>query len=122
MSEWQQPQQPQAPAQYPGYGQPQYVQPQMARQDNQLAVFSLVAGIVSWFFLPVVAAIVAVVLGHMARKQIAESNGMQGGDGMALGGLILGYSHLVITCLTFAFLGLMFAGMFAAIGLGAASR
>ena len=42
-------------------------------------------------FVTCVSAIAAVILGHMARKQIGESGGQQSGDGMALAGLILGY-------------------------------
>jgi hypothetical protein len=120
MGEWQQPSQPQVPQAYPGYGQQQYVQHVV--QDNQLALFSLIAGICSWVFLPFIAAVAAVVMGHMARKQIAESNGTQGGDGMAVAGLILGYSHLVLSCLAGAFVLLMVFGMFAAVGVGAAAQ
>jgi|TARA_B100001964_G_scaffold188861_1_gene210311 hypothetical protein len=35
--------------------------------------------------------ILAVVFGHIAKGEIRASGGQQGGDGMALAGLILGY-------------------------------
>ena len=65
---------------------------------NTLAIISLVSGLVSWFLIPVLAAIVAVITGHMARGEIKRSNGAQGGDALAIVGLILGYLHLVTAC------------------------
>jgi len=59
---------------------------------NSLAVVALVSGILSWVVCPVVAAIVAVITGHVARSQIRRTG--EGGGGLALAGLILGYVHL----------------------------
>lgn len=73
------------PGGYPGYGPP---------PTNAMSVAALVAGIVGWTVLPLVASIVAVVLGHMARAQIRRT-GEQGG-GLALAGLILGYTGTVV--------------------------
>jgi len=87
-----------------------------------MAQISVIAGIGSWIVFPVLGAIVAIVCGHIARKEIRESGGQQGGDGMAVLGLVLGYSHLAMSCLVLAFVFLIFAGAFAAIGLGAASQ
>jgi hypothetical protein len=53
-----------------------------------LAVGSLVCGIAEFFTLGL-AAVPAVILGHMARAQIRQSG--ERGDGMAVAGLILGY-------------------------------
>jgi hypothetical protein len=64
-----------------------------------MAIVSLIAGVVSWFALPLLAGIVAVVTGHMARNQIRVSFGRERGDGLALVGLILGYLNLVVSCL-----------------------
>lgn len=61
---------------------------------NALAVLSAIVGLASWFLCPLVGAVIAVVMGHAARSQIRQSGG--GGDGWALGGLILGYAHLAI--------------------------
>ena len=48
------------------------------QKTNTMAIVSLVAGIVSWLAAPLLAAIVAVVCGHMARKQIRASYGSEG--------------------------------------------
>lgn len=61
---------------------------------NNLAIVSLVAGILSWVLCPIIAAIVAVITGHVARGQIRTSG--ESGGGLALAGLILGYVHLVL--------------------------
>jgi len=61
---------------------------------NMLAVVSFVLGIASYLAVPVVGAIAAVVLGHMARGQIKQTG--EGGSGFALAGLILGYVHLAL--------------------------
>jgi hypothetical protein len=66
----------------------------VARPTNTLAIVSLVAGIASYVVLPIIGAIAAIVLGHMARGQIRRTG--EGGSGFALAGLILGYVHLVI--------------------------
>lgn len=75
------------------YGNPAYQAP----STNGMAIAALVCGIASLGVgfitcgIGSVAAIPAVILGHMSRKQIRESNGTQQGDGMALAGLITGY-------------------------------
>ena len=63
------------------------------------ATVSLIFGILAYVFLPVVAAIIAVVAGHMARKEIRNSGGQIGGSGMATAGLVLGYIQLALTIL-----------------------
>jgi hypothetical protein len=55
---------------------------------NGFSIASLVLGIV-WVF--GLGAILAVIFGFVARKQIRESGGRQGGAGMALAGIILGF-------------------------------
>ena len=57
-------------------------------ETNGKAIASMVTGLLC-FFWP--SSIAAVILGHMARTEIKKSGGRQGGDGMALTGLILGY-------------------------------
>ena len=102
------------PQGYPdAYGQAGYAQPYgaygyaPARPNNSLALVSLLCGIGGWTILPFIASIVAVVTGHMARRQIRETG--EGGDGMAVAGLILGY--IVIGG------GLIFLVFFLAMGL-----
>jgi hypothetical protein len=70
-----------------------------APQTNVWAIISLVVGILSWFVLPVVGGIAAVVAGVVARNQIAASNGTQTGDGLALTGIILGGINVLGLCL-----------------------
>ena len=60
-----------------------------APPTNQLAVISLVLGIVGLVVVPVIASIPAIITGHMARRQIRERG--EGGDGMAVAGLVTGY-------------------------------
>jgi hypothetical protein len=84
-------------AEYP-YPEPE-PQPVPQAQTSTLAVVSLVAGIVSWVMFPLIGAIVAVVTGHMAKREIRESMGRLTGDGLATVGLILGYLQLALAIL-----------------------
>ena len=63
---------------------------------STLSLTSLIMGILGWFFLPIVGAIIAVITGHMAKNEIRESKGLLGGDGMATAGLVLGYSNIAL--------------------------
>ncbi len=71
------------------------------RTTNSLAIASLVCGIGQVFFW-LASGIPAIVLGHIARKQIRKTG--EDGDGMALAGLILGYIGLGLTVLGAIFL------------------
>jgi len=82
---------------------------------NTLAVVSLVSAILSWFVFPLLGAVVAVVTGHMARRDIRNSYGLQSGDGLAVAGLIIGYLNLILSCLSVLFALLIIGGV---IGLG----
>ena len=91
---------PSAPVQPPIYGSvaayaysPAVV---VTPQPSGLAIASLAISLVSWFILPVIGGIVAVILGHSARSVIRRSNGEMSGGGMALAGLIIGYIQIVI--------------------------
>ena len=76
------------------------------------AILSLIFGIICWMALPFVGAIVAIVLGHIARSEIRRSPpGTLEGDGMALAGLILGYAHIALVFLVI----LTFLGLFGAV-------
>lgn len=86
--------------------------PATNRPTNTMAIVSLVAGILSWVFFPVIAAIVGVVTGHMARSEIKASMGAQSGDGLAIAGLILSYINLATSCLSLLLVLLLFGGMF----------
>jgi hypothetical protein len=72
----------------------QYTPLPPAAPTSTMAIVSLISGIVSWFLLPFIAAVVAVITGHMAKNEIKKSAGMVSGNGMATAGLILGYVQL----------------------------
>ena len=62
------------------------------RRNNILAPVSLVCGILAWTLLPVLAALAAMFCGHVAY---AKSKRLDvGGRGIALAGMILGYTGL----------------------------
>lgn len=87
--------------------QPAYVQPVIiGQQTNGKATAALVLGLCV-FLVGFFTGIPAVILGHMALNEINASGGMQGGRGMAITGLVLGYlsiAGLACLCLLF-FLG-----------------
>jgi hypothetical protein len=74
----------------PGYfpGQP------ARRPTNQLAIAALVCGLAQVFFW-LFTGIPAIVLGHMARRQIRRTG--EKGEGMALAGLVLGYIGVAVS-------------------------
>ena len=79
------------------------------RQTSTLAIVALVAGLLGWTLVPWLGSIVAIITGHMARAEIRREPERLEGDGMALVGLILGYSMLVVTLLAIAAM-LLFSG------------
>ena len=79
-----------------------------------LSLTSLMMGILGWIFLPVVGGIIAVITGHLAKKEIRQSDGLLGGDGLATAGLVLGYANLVLGlcgCLVLLLVPALFAGI-----------
>jgi hypothetical protein len=74
----------------PAYGQTGGYGYQSTRGTNGLAVASLVLGIAQ-IFICIIGGILALVFGYIARRQIDESGGTQGGRGMAVAGIILGW-------------------------------
>lgn len=79
------------------------------RQTSSLAVVSLVSGILGWTLIPFLGTVVAIVTGHLARKEIRNSNGHLDGDGLAVAGLVLGWLAAVLwvvgLLVVFLFLG-----------------
>jgi len=88
-------------------------------RTSSTAIVSLVAGILSWFILPFVGAVVAIIAGHMARSEIRRER--IDGDGMAVAGLILGYLNLLLSAAALLILfGVLGIGVLAAmIGIAA---
>src|SRR5258708_36402643 len=82
-----------------------YYQYPVARPTNGLAIAALVCGIAQ--FAVGVTFIPAIICGHMARRQIRETG--EGGDGMALAGLILGYVGGVLLIVGVVAFALLFA-------------
>lgn len=83
-----------------GYGQ----------QTSTLAVISLISGIASFFIVPFLGAIAAVITGNMAKKEIRQSGGRMTGESMATWGMILGWVNIA-----FAVIGLCL-GLLAILG------
>jgi hypothetical protein len=107
----------------PYSGQPYSVQPYAqapfyppaAAKTNTMAILSLVFSLVSLFIIPILAAILGVIFGHVGKRQIRETG--EGGDGLATAGLVIGYISLglwVIGC------GCYVAFVLGLMGLGAA--
>ena len=65
-------------------------------KTNQKAIWSLVLGILGLVCCGLFAGIPAVILGNMAKKEIAASGGAEGGSGMAQAGFILGIIAIVL--------------------------
>ena len=76
----------------------QYAPPRPT-STNGFAIAALVLGIL-WLYW--VGSILALVFGHVARAQIDRSGGAQGGGGLALAGIVLGWVGI-------GFLGLLLA-------------
>jgi hypothetical protein len=71
---------------------PGYYPPAVRTPTNGAAIGALACGIAEFFTLGL-AAIPAVILGHMARGQIKRTG--ERGDGMAIAGLVLGYLGII---------------------------
>ena len=69
--------------------------PPAAEGTNGLAIASLICGIASMVCCGLLAGIPAIIMGHMALGRIKLSG--QGGRGLALAGLIMGYISIVLT-------------------------
>ncbi len=81
------------------------------RQTSSLAIASLVSGILGWTLLPLVGTLVAIVTGHMARAEIRRSAGALDGDGLAVGGLVLGWLSAVLWVVGLLVIFLFLGGM-----------
>jgi hypothetical protein len=73
-------------------------------RTSTMAIVSLILGALSWVMIPGVGAIAAVITGHLAKKEIRESGGWLTGDGLATGGLVLGYVQLALSVIGVCFL------------------
>jgi hypothetical protein len=88
------------------------------------AMVSLVFGILTWFSVPLMwmvvptplCAIIAIVAGHMARAEIRRSQGRVEGNGLAIAGLVLGWSVVVLTMLAILVAIVFLGGIAALVG------
>lgn len=64
------------------------------QRTSSSAIFCMAAGVLGWTLLPIVGAVVAVVFGRRARREIRESNGTLGGQAFVTIGRSLGMIEL----------------------------
>lgn len=96
---------------YPGMQQPYSPYGTALPQQSNTALIALIMGILSFVVLPFVGAIVAIVLGRNARREIQQSGGRLSGDGMALAGIVLGWINIALIVIPFClFLGFIVLG------------
>ncbi len=88
----------------------------VARQTSAMAIVSLVLGLLGWTLLPLLGSLGAIICGHMARAEIRRNAGALDGDGMAIAGLVLGWSLVVITVLSVLAVVLFFGGLAVLLG------
>jgi hypothetical protein len=78
---------------------PAFVQP--GTRVNPFAIASLVTSVLWMLWL---GSLAAVIFGHIALRQIARSNDTESGSGLAIAGLVLGYSALVLLVVALIFM------------------
>jgi hypothetical protein len=91
------------------------------KETSALAITSLISGILGWTLLPWLGSIVAIITGHMARKEIRANPETKEGDGLALAGLIMGWSMIIFSILTLIIIMLFFGGILAVLAAAAAN-
>lgn len=87
------------------YDNSYYSSPAPSAPNNSTAIISLIAGILGLTLLPTVGSIVAIITGSMAKKEIQQSGGAQGGMGMAQAGIILGWIGIALLVLSICVFG-----------------
>jgi hypothetical protein len=80
-----------------------------------MAIISLVAGILGLSFFPLIGSIIAIITGMLGRKEIRESAGTLGGEGMATAGLVLGWIGIGLSALGICVFGVLVAIPFCAL-------
>ena len=105
----------QPPQQPPGYGAPTQYGQQMppVQKTNGMAIAALIAGILGLTIFFGIGSILALIFGYVARSQIKRSQGVEGGSGMAVTGIVLGW---IGTIVMIAFFVALFAGAIALFG------
>jgi len=70
--------------------EPQFYGP----RTSSMAVVSLVLGIASYFVIPLLGAIAAIITGNIAKKEIQQESEALSGAGLAQAGMILGWVNI----------------------------
>lgn len=83
--------------------------PPPSPQTNGKATAALILGILGFVVCPLVCSVLALVFGYQARNEIDASRGYQGGRGMAVAGIVLGWVGIAVMIL----LILLWVGLFA---------
>ena len=86
------------------------------KQTNAMAIVSLVLGLLGWTLLPFLGSVGAIICGHMARAEIRRNPDTMDGDGLAIAGLVLGWSLVVISLLTILAVVMFFGGLAVLLG------
>ena len=93
------------PPQQPNYPDAsQYGTQFPVQKTNGMAIASLVSGILGLTLCAGVGSVFALIFGYVGRGQIKRSQGTEGGSGMAMTGIILGWIGTILTILIFALL------------------
>lgn len=82
-----------------------------ARALSAMAVTSLVTGVLGWTVMPWLGSFVAIVTGHLARSAIRREPDALDGDGLAVAGLVLGYTMLACSLLALLAVLMFFGGL-----------
>jgi hypothetical protein len=83
----------------------------VVRRTSSLAIVSLVAGLLGWTLAPWLGSIIAIITGHLARAEIRRDPAGVEGDGLAIAGLVLGWSMILLSLLTLLLVVLFFGGL-----------
>ena len=81
------------------------------KQTSTMAIVSLVSGILGWTLSPWIGSIVAIITGHMARSEIKRNADTMEGDGLAITGLVLGWTSFLLGLLAILAVILFFGGI-----------
>jgi type IV pilus assembly protein PilA len=65
------------------------------QETSGKATASLICGILAYVILPFLAAIPAIILGHLALSDIKKTAGRLKGNGLAIAGMVMGYAQVV---------------------------
>lgn len=82
-------------------------------RKSSYATISLISGILAWLGVFGLGGVLAVIFGHIAKKEIRTADVPVDGEGMATAGLILGYLNIAVTVIGFILAILVIAGAIA---------